>query len=200
MRDASTIELQAPSTRTRVLSFLLTVALPAAVVATSLALQGPSRWRLWPSTGSSLGDGAIALATSVLVLLAVWTAMLLAMRRHRIELQRDALTVIAGFHRDRLALSELRLDQARIGTLGEHPEWKPFLKSNGMAMPGFRGGWFRTRRFQRVFACLAGGDRVLWIPTTRKHALLLDARQPQALLDRLRGLAGGVMTPPASRR
>ena len=200
MGEVATIQLQAPSVRTRVLSFVLTVALPAAVVGTSLALHGPSKWRLWPSTGSPLGDGAIALATSVLVLAAVWAAMAIAMRRHRIELQPDALTVVAGFHRDRLALSELQLDQARIGTLGEHPEWKPFLKSNGMAMPGFRGGWFRTRRFQRVFACLAGGDRVLWIPTTRKHALLLEVHQPQALLERLRRLAGGVMTPSASRR
>lgn len=200
MDTAHIIELQAPSAGARTWAFLLTVALPVAAVGGSLALHGPARWRLWPGTGSPLGDGAIALGTALLVLLLVWVVMVRAMRRHRIELQRDAVTVVAGFHRDHLALSELRLDQARIGTLGEHPEWKPWLKSNGTALPGFRGGWFRTRRWQRVFACVAGGERMLWIPTTRKHALLLDARQPQALLERLRGLADGVMTPPPPRR
>ena len=76
----------------------------------------------------------------------------------------------------------------------EHPEWKPWLKSNGMAVPGFRAGWFRTRGFQRVFACITDGERVLWIPTARKHALLLQAGRPQDLLARLRALA-----PPAAR-
>lgn len=198
--DAGIIELQAPSTRTRVSSFLLTVALPVIAMVGSLALQGPSRWRFWPGSGSTLGDDTVAVATLLVVLLIVWATMAWALRRHRIELQPDAVTVVAGFHRDRLALSELQLAQARVGTLGEHPEWKPFLKSNGMALPGFRGGWFRTRRWQRVFACLAGGERVLWIPTTRKHALLLEPRQPQVLLDRLRELARGVVTPPAPRR
>ena len=199
MDTSSVIELQPPSARTRILAFLLTVGLPIIATGASLVLHGPSRWRLWPGTGSALGDGAIAVATALPVLLVVWTAMAWAMRRHRIELQPDALTVIAGFHRDRLALSELKLEQARVGTFGEYPEWKPFLKSNGTALPGFRGGWFRTRRWQRAFVCLAGGERVLWIPTTRKHVLLLDARQPQALLERLRGLPGGVVAPPPRR-
>ncbi|NUS38313.1 MAG: hypothetical protein HOQ02_04735 [Lysobacter sp.] len=195
MDTATIIELQPPSMRARTWAFVLAVGFPIAVVGGSLALHGPSRWRFWPSTGSLLGDGAIAIATALLVLLLVWAAMAWAMRRHRIELQADALTIVAGFHRDRLALSELQLEKARVGTLGEHPEWKPFLKSNGMALPGFRSGWFRTRRWQRVFACLAGGERVLWVPTTRKHALVLEARQPQVLLDRLRG-----MTPRLPRR
>ncbi|HSR65918.1 MAG TPA: hypothetical protein VLM17_10010 [Xanthomonadaceae bacterium] len=188
--DAPTIiELQPPSARARTWTFLLTVGLPMAAVAGSLAMHGPSRWRLWPSAGSPLADGAIVLATALLVLLLVWAAMVRAMRRHRLEVRDGALAVVAGFHRDRLALPELQLDQARIGTLGEHPEWKPFLKVNGTALPGFRGGWFRTRSWQRVFACMADGERVLWIPTTRKHALLLDARRPRELLEQLRAMA-----------
>lgn len=211
MGEVATIPLQAPSTRTRILAFLLTVGLPVAGIGTALALHG-QRWAFWASgehnrvlwailgIGQPVIDHAIAIAVPLLVVLLAWGVVAWSLRRHRIELDGERITVVAGLHRDRLVLSQLQLEQARIGTLGEHPEWKPFLKTSGVALPGFRGGWFRTRRFQRVFACLAGGDRVLWIPTTRKHALLLDARQPQALLERLRGLAGGVMTPPAPRR
>lgn len=211
MADVATIPLQAPSMRTRILAFLLTVGLPAAGIGVAFALHG-RRWDFWTNDqhtrvfwailgiGQPVVDHAVAVAVPLLVVLLVWCVVAWSLRRHRIELDGDRLTVVAGLHRDRLALSDLQLEQARIGTLGEHPEWKPFLKSSGVALPGFRGGWFRTRGFQRVFACLAGGDRVLWIPTTRKHALLLDAHQPQALLERLRGLAGAVMTSPAPRR
>ena len=194
-----TLALQPPSGRARLWTFALTVGVPAIAVAASLALQ-PARWRPWAAGLLPATDSAIAVALPLSVVAIAWAAMAWALRRHRIEVQGDRIAVVAGFHRDRLALAELRLDQARIGSLGEHPEWKPLLKTNGMAVPGFRAGWFRSRRFQRVFACLAGGDRVLWIPTTRKHALVLEARQPQALLERLRALAGDGVTAAPRRR
>ncbi|MGN6512466.1 MAG: hypothetical protein ACTHKZ_02675 [Lysobacteraceae bacterium] len=211
MGDATTLPLRAPSTRTRLVAFLLSVVLPLACIGVALALHGV-RWQPWPEdaharaframlgTAQPTFEGTVAVAVSLAVLLVAWGVIAWSLRRHRIELNGDRFTVVAGLHRDRLVLSELQLAQARIGRLGEHPEWKPWLKSNGIALPGFRGGWFRTRRWQRVFACLADGERVLWIPTTRKHALLLDAPQPQALLERLRGLAGAEMTPPRARR
>ena len=124
----------------------------------------------------ALGSGTVA-------------AIATAFKRHRIEVADGMVTVIAGWHRSRLGLAELRLDGARVGALDEDPGWKPWLKSNGMAVPGFRAGWFRTRGFQRVFACITDGERVLWIPTARKHALLLQAARPQELLARLRALA-----------
>jgi hypothetical protein len=86
------------------------------------------------------------------------------------------------------------LDAAREGAIDEHPELKPMLKSNGMALPGFRSGWFRSRAFKKLFVATAGGERLLWLPTRRGFALLLQPRQPQALLDRLHELAAAAAT------
>ena len=189
----ATCELEAPPTRSRFWLFALAFVLPSAVVLGSHAWRGDGRlW--WPGTGSPLADQAIAIAVPLLVLLAVCWGVSLALARHRVEFGDGRITVVAGWWRDTLALDELQLDQARVWSLPEHPEWKPLLRTSGIALPGFRAGWFRTRGFQRVFACLADGERVLWIPTTRKHALLLQAPQPQVLLERLRG-----MTPTAAR-
>lgn len=184
----ATIALEAPPTRARAWLFALAVALPGLGLLLAFAWRGgPRLW--WPGTGIHLLDQAIAIAVPLLVLLAVWVALAIAAKRHRVEVEDGMVTVVAGWHRSRLGLGELRLDEARVGALDEHPEWRPWLKSNGMAVPGFRAGWFRTRGFQRVFACITDGERVLWIPTARKHALLLQAARPQELLARLRALA-----------
>jgi hypothetical protein len=189
---ATVLELEAPPARARAWLFALAVGLPGLGLLVAFAWHGgPRLW--WPGTGIHLVDQAIAIAVPLLVLLAVWSALALAFKRHRIEAADGVVTVVAGWHRARLNVAELRLDQARVGALDEHPEWKPWLKSNGMAVPGFRAGWFRTRDFQRVFACITDGERVLWLPTARKHALLLQAARPQELLARLRALA-----PPAA--
>lgn len=185
MTTPTVIELEAPPPSARIWLFALAVVLPGLGLLAAFIWQGgPRLW--WPGTGHHLLDQAIAVTVPVLVLFAIWSVTTIALKRHRLEIRGGTLDVIAGWHRDRLAAGDLQLEQARIGTLDEHPEWKPWLKSRGMALPGFRGGWFRTRGFQRVFACITDGERVLWIPTARKHAVLLQARQPQALLEHLR--------------
>ena len=93
------------------------------------------------------------------------------------------------FHRRRLTLAELRLDQARVIDLAERTGFKPALRSNGTSLPGFHSGWFRLRNRSRAFVAIAGGSRVLWLPTTRGYDLLLQPPQPQALLQHLRELA-----------
>lgn len=184
----ATIELEAPPARAGLWLFALAVALPGlGLLATFVWRGGPRLW--WPGTGIHPVDQTIAIAVPLLVLLAVWAVVATAFKRHRIEVADGMVTVLAGWHRARLTSAELRLDQARVGALDEHPEWKPWLKSRGMAVPGFRAGWFRTRAFTRVFACITDGERVLWIPTARKHTLLLQSAKPQELLARLRALA-----------
>jgi hypothetical protein len=112
--------------------------------------------------------------------------LMLALRRHRLTLTGDVLDIATTFYRKRLLLSDLRLDEARVLDLDEHPKLKPLLKTNGYSLPGFRSGWFRLRGLQRAFVAIADGQRVLWIPTRAGYGLLLQPRQPQALLDRLR--------------
>ena len=112
-----------------------------------------------------------------------------AMRRHRITVDADGVEVATTFHRRRLGWSQLRLDDARVANLDEHTELKPSFKSNGTALPGFRSGWFRLRNREKALVAMAGGPRIAWIPTTAGYGLLLQPRQPQALLDHLREVA-----------
>jgi hypothetical protein len=122
---------------------------------------------------------------------ALWFALDLALRRHRITLGDEGLRVASTFYTRTFRLDELRLEQARQVVLAERPEYAPALKTNGFALPGFASGWFRLRNGERALVATAGGRRVAWLPTTRGHGLLLEPRRPQALLDRLHALADG---------
>lgn len=109
-----------------------------------------------------------------------------AMRRHRITVDDHGIEVATTFHRRRLGWGDLRLDEARVVDLDEHKALRPAFKTNGTALPGFRSGWFRLRNRQKALVAMAGGPRVTWIPTRQDYGLVLQSRQPHALLDLLR--------------
>ena len=124
--------------------------------------------------GTALLGGAIALVIDR------------AMRRHRIMVDAAGVEVATTFYKRRLKWAELRLDDARVVNLDEHTDLKPGLKTNGTALPGFKSGWFRLRNREKALVAMTRGPRVLWIPTTAGYGLILQPRQPQALLDHLR--------------
>jgi hypothetical protein len=114
--------------------------------------------------------------------------LLLAMRRRSVELRDGVLDVRATLYRKRVAVTELDLERARVVNLAERTELRPWLKSNGMSMPGFRAGHFRLRGdFGKAFCLLTQRERVLWLPLRDgKQQFLLSLERPQALLDALR--------------
>jgi hypothetical protein len=192
------LQLEPASSRSRLWLWLLGAALPIVLgtvfslldrtpVTTGDLLSSDWQLRLWAGftlPGHVLGPVLVAGIALVVCVLLDWL-----MRRQRLQLDAAALDIVTTFYHQRLPLSDLQLDAARVVAIDEHTELKPLLKTNGMALPGFASGWFRSRAFKKLFVATAGGERLLWLPTRRGFALLLQPRQPQALLDRLRELA-----------
>ena len=131
-----------------------------------------------------LGAGRVLAIT-----LAVYAGIVLLMRRHRLRMDAGGLELATTFYTRRLRWEQLRLGAARVVDIDERTELKPMLKSNGVAMPGFHSGWFRSRGFDRLLVASAGGKRLLWVPTHEGYALLLQPRKPAAALERMRELA-----------
>lgn len=164
-------EVSPPSTLAWAMLVLLGGALPLAIVAT-----------LWLSGRSP--HGALP---ALLVIPLVLGFLLLAMRRRSVTLHDGVLDVRAAMYRKRVAVTELDLARARVVDLAERTELRPWLKSNGMSMPGFHAGHFRLRGdFGKAFCLLTQRERVLWLPLRDgKQQLLLSLERPQALLDAL---------------
>jgi hypothetical protein len=184
------LQLVPPGTKPRLLMFLLCVALPFVTTAVALwwTVRGGGPMNL---IGDSLSLTVLLTAGGVLALvLAIWFVLDRAMHRHRLLLTPLALEVKTSFYSTSVPLSELDLEQARVIDLHERIEFKPRLKTNGYAIAGFNSGHFRLKNGEKAFVAMAGERRALWLPTSRGKGLLLQPHQPEALLKRLRELAG----------
>ena len=183
------LQLAAAGGRAGFWLFALTFVLPVLITAVALlaAVLGGGPLKL---IGANLPlTLALSLGGIALLCGALWWALARLMRRQGLELSADALEVRSSFYRCRIALRELKLEQARVVDLDEHTTLKPMLKLNGFSIPGFRSGWFLLRDRRRCFVAIADGQRKLWLPGSGKHDLLLEPRDPAALLAHLRELA-----------
>ena len=184
--DDPRLQLEPASLRSRLWLFLLTVALPMLLMIVLPLFLGDARGAIARFPGADLLPPQLLLPMWVMVVtVPIWAAINWLMSRHRLSVDAGGIEVVTTLYRNRVPLQELELDAARVIDIDEYPERRPFFKTSGVAMPGFRSGWFHTRKLKKEFIATAGGKRLLWLPTTRGYALLLQPRNPKALLDRL---------------
>ncbi len=180
------LELVMPDGRARGIFFGICVVLPMLITTLALVLARAPHPSIEGATDASAAVPVTAIAGELLVAASLWFVLDRLMLRHRLQLDRSRIDIVTSFYRRSLALDELRMQQARVVDLDEHTELRPGLKTNGMATPGFRSGWFRLRNREKAFVAMASGPRVLWIPTSAGFGLMLEVAQPQALLAWLR--------------
>jgi hypothetical protein len=183
------LQLEPPSSAVRIWMFVLVFALPMAITVASLAAAMGSEEPKRLVADSVMATWLTSVGIVAALTLPLWWLIDRALRRHRIEVGDDGLEIASAFYKRRLALAELKLDEARVVDLEERTELKPAGKSNAVSMPGFHGGWFRLRNRRKAFVAMTAGSRVLWLPTRNDYDLLLQPRHPQALLEHLRKLA-----------
>jgi hypothetical protein len=107
--------------------------------------------------------------------------------RRRVTLDEDRLEILAAMVQRSVPVADIDLDRARVLRLDEHPEWRPFLRTGGLGMPGLTLGWYRTRALARIFCVLTDRQRVLLLPLRDgKEAVLLSLKRPDELLSALR--------------
>lgn len=115
---------------------------------------------------------------------------IMLLHRH-VSIDDDKLVVAAALLFERkVAVSALALDKARVLDLDEHTEFKSMLQLGGIALPGYRAGHYLLRNRSRAFCLLTARNKVLLLPQLDGKVILLSPENPQALLSRLRELAG----------
>jgi hypothetical protein len=183
------LQLIAPGGGARRWLFALCVVLPFAITAGALLWATQSGEPLKLAGGSLPLTVAVVLGVVTLPTVALWWFLHRRMLRHRLHLGDGRLLVESSFYSVDMALPELKLDEAAIVDLHERTGFRPGMKSNGYAVPGFRSGHFRLKNREKAFVAIVDERRALWLPSTRGFGLLLQPRQPEALLERLRELS-----------
>ncbi len=182
-------QLQPVSAAARTWLLVLALLLPVGITVAALAWAGLAPGPKNLIAGSPWLTDIVVVAGVLAICGGTYWFIGHAMRRHRIDVDGDGLAIATTFYCRRIGWNELQLPQARVVDLDEHTDLRPLLKTNGTALPGLQSGWFRLRNRRKALVAIAGGRRVLHLPTTAGYDLLLQPRQPQALLQRLRELA-----------
>lgn len=123
-----------------------------------------------------------AVAVSVL-------AVVLPMWRREASFDGRRLRVKATWYSREAPLADFDLAAARVVDLREHTGFKPWLKTNGFALPGLQAGHFRLRDRRKAFCLVTDPSRVLVLPHADGRIWLLSLDHPQAVLDILRRAA-----------
>lgn len=192
-REDARLQLQPVGTHSRIYLALLCFVLPVTLsVVVPLFSQQPtaaSRWihetlRTQRALEQWLGPMLVAALAG-----AIWLVIDRLLQRHELSIDDDGLDIRTTLYHRHMAWADLDLAAARVIDIDQHPETKPLWKTNGVAVPGFRSGWFRSRRFRKLFVATAGGWRLLWLPTRLGYTLLLQPEHPGTLLERLRSMS-----------
>ncbi len=152
------------------------VVLPALVVVAMLAFPGQAA-------------PPVAMVLAAIVAVAIAGVLLAFTRRRSIALTDDGLVIRATFYTRRIPYDDMSPGDARVLDLQEHPESRPLLKTNGLAVPGLAAGHFRDRQRKKLF-CLITGPRVVMLPLSNGSSVITSPAHPQRFLDQLRDRAG----------
>ena len=137
--------------------------------------------------GSAYSEGAppaplLISGFFVMVVAAIVTLWIVRMtRRIAVTLDDDALTVATGVATQRFPLATLRANGVRILDLAAHPEFKPFLRTWGIGLPGLASGWFRLRNHGKALCVLTGRERVTVLKADDGTWVMLSLEDASAL-------------------
>ncbi len=107
-------------------------------------------------------------------------------RKMLFSLQGDNLVITAPVYGRTVPRTALKLDQARVGSLGESPDLKPVRRTGGMALGQVKLGRYHMADGNTAYMYIHNGGPCLLIPTTEGYTLVMETPQPDQLLASLK--------------
>ncbi len=148
--------------------------------ATRSGLAAPARTPFWRAR-------AFALSLVALALVVVGLALSYSPGPPVYTLTADSLRIQDRFYPVTLQPAEVDLDKARIVDLDPPSEWRPTLRTNGFSNARYHSGWYRVAGGQTVRLYRADAKRLVLLPPKAGGSpVLLEVRDPEAFLERLR--------------
>jgi Bacterial PH domain len=132
-------------------------------------------------------------APPLFVLIAVPAIIVLAqflivrsLRNAGVSTEGGDLVIKTGMSTKRVPLANLRKHGLHIVNLNQQAQLKPWLRTMGMALPGFASGWFRLRNGEKAVCLLLDWDRVTHLRSDADNVtLLLSLAEPERLRSQL---------------
>lgn len=148
-------------------------------------------WRT-PAFGSSV-VGAIVLILLFFPLAALFAWFALAQRRSTIVVTDRHVTLNVPIYGRTMELDRLMPDSLHKVTMTNPEQYRLTLRTNGLGMPGYQLGWFRTKGAGRVLAAISGNDLVVW-QTRDDYGVIVSPEDGDGLIAALRAARESMTT------
>jgi hypothetical protein len=149
------------------------------IVLVLLAMTG------WMFDGRAENPAGVIFGMTITFGVAVLFAwFLIQQNRSSLTVDGETLTLSVPWYGRTVALSEVLIDQVRV--LESHEDdWSLRWRTNGIGLPQYQVGWFRTKGGHRVLAARTQGPMIL-IPTTKGYSLVVSLSQALEFVEGLR--------------
>ena len=147
-----------------------------------LSLVAMTVWMFDGRSENLVGAFVGMFVTGVVAALFAW--FILQQGRSTLVIDGDRLALNVPWYGRTVALSDVRIDEVRELDKGED-EWSLRWRTNGIGLPQYQVGWFKTKGVHKVLAARTQGPTVL-IPTTKGFDLLVSLQDPEDFLEIIR--------------
>mgnify|MGYP000131030186 CR=1 FL=1 len=103
---------------------------------------------------------------------------------------RDEIVVTGFYYGRSIPMSDVIVDSIRIEDIHKPSPYALTRRTNGVGLPGYKAGWFRTANGEKALVYVTVKDRVVVIPTTAGYTLLASVANPEAFVTKVREMAG----------
>jgi hypothetical protein len=170
------IALESPSRESLLILFLLAVLLPTVI--TTAALLG---------TGQSVSGNMKLLLAVFFLSNIVYVPIAALMFRRNFSVSMDGIKIASSFYSLSFRRSEIQVENISAVNCELDGEFRPTMRTNGIAMPGYQSGWFVTSTGSKAFVVRRSGSCIR-IPTTKGYDLLLGNTDADGAVKVLRNL------------
>lgn len=98
-----------------------------------------------------------------------------------VALNPRAIGIDTGFSRRLVALQALAPRGMKQIDLKQRPDLRPLLRTLGLGLPGFSGGWYRLRNGRKALCLVTAPDRVTLLEDETGLVYLISLADPEPL-------------------
>jgi PH (Pleckstrin Homology) domain-containing protein len=125
----------------------------------------------------------------LVVVVAIMYSMVASSRNSTFEVSSQGLRLRGDFYGRMIPASHLRISDVARVDLDTGP-YRPTSRTNGIAIPGYRAGWFRLRNGRKGLLYVTDPKNVVVVPTTDGYDVLLSVINADQFVERIRALPG----------
>lgn len=134
----------------------------------------------------SKGPFGVLILLGALILPTLGFVAMTGMTKRSLTVDASGVTLSTPVYGGTVAKGDLKVAEAKALDLEKDTPYALKVRTNGIGLPGLMEGWFTLNNDEKVLASITDPTHVVYIPTTKGHAIMASVADPAAVLDALK--------------